>query len=161
MTEPEIAKRVEFYVNALGTTVASMPLDPEIVFLPNDEIELPTIGIFRMIQRRWHVASDARVLILQLEELHWPVGSGHPRHRHGQHAALVLIDVGEAFSTPDRPASYPASTEVLGPLRELLDRAREDRRSVVHAVRGRRPGLSDFEHRKLPVHCEIGDGQSP
>jgi hypothetical protein len=67
---PEIAKRVEFYVNATGTTVATVDLDPEIIFYPNDEIELPTIGIFRLIQRRWHIAVDARVLILQLEELH-------------------------------------------------------------------------------------------
>jgi hypothetical protein len=70
MTEPKIVKRVEFYVNATGTTVFSVALDPEIVYLPNDEIELPTVGIFRMIQRRWHVDSDSRVLILQLEELH-------------------------------------------------------------------------------------------
>jgi hypothetical protein len=70
MTETEIAKRVEFFVNATGTTVASTVLDPEVVYLPNDEIEIPTIGVFRMVQRRWHIAADARVLILQLEELH-------------------------------------------------------------------------------------------
>jgi hypothetical protein len=70
MTEREIAKRVEFFVNATGATVASTVLDPEVVYLPNDEIELPTVGIFRMIQRRWHIAADARILILQLEELH-------------------------------------------------------------------------------------------
>jgi hypothetical protein len=70
MTKPEIAKRVEFFVNATGTTVASTVLDPEIVYFPNDEIELPSIGIFKMIQRRWHIAADARILILQLEELH-------------------------------------------------------------------------------------------
>jgi hypothetical protein len=70
MTEPKIAKRVEFYVNATGTTVFSVDLDPDIVYYPNDEIELPTVGIFRMVQRRWHVDSESRVLILQLEELH-------------------------------------------------------------------------------------------
>jgi hypothetical protein len=70
MTEPKIAKRVEFFVNATGTTVASTVIDPEIVYLPNDEIEIPTVGIFRMVQRRWHIAADARILILQLEELH-------------------------------------------------------------------------------------------
>jgi maleamate amidohydrolase len=75
--------------------------------------------------------------------------------------ALVLVDVLEAFFTPGRPAYYPASAEVLGPLRELLARARENRRLVVHAVERHRPGLADFEHRKLPVHCEIGDDQSP
>jgi hypothetical protein len=69
MAEPEIAKKVEFYVNSTGTTVASVDLDPEVVYLPNDEIELPTIGIFRLVQRRWHIAADARILILQLEEL--------------------------------------------------------------------------------------------
>jgi hypothetical protein len=70
MTQPEISKRVEFYVIATGATVASTALDPAVTYLPGDEIELPTIGVFRLVQRRWHVAADARVLILELEELH-------------------------------------------------------------------------------------------
>jgi hypothetical protein len=70
MTQPEISKRVEFYVLSTGTTVASTSLDPAVTYLPNDEIELPTIGVFRLVQRRWHVAADARVLILELEEVH-------------------------------------------------------------------------------------------
>jgi hypothetical protein len=53
--------------------------------------------------------------------------------------ALVVIDVPQAFFTPGRPAYYPASTEVLGPLRELLARARADRRLVVPASNGTGP----------------------
>jgi maleamate amidohydrolase len=75
--------------------------------------------------------------------------------------ALVLIDVLEAFFEPGRPAYYPDSAAVLGPLRELLTTARAHDRLVVHAVERHRPGLADFEHRKIGVHCEIGDDQSP
>lgn len=75
--------------------------------------------------------------------------------------ALVLVDVLEAFFAPGRPAYYPDSVKALDPLRELLARARERERLVVHAVERHRPGLEDFEHKKIPVHCEIGDDQSP
>jgi maleamate amidohydrolase len=75
--------------------------------------------------------------------------------------ALVMIDVLEAFFEPGRPAYYPDSAAVLEPLRDLLARARANNRLVVHAVERHRPGLVDFEHRKIPVHCEIGDDQSP
>jgi nicotinamidase-related amidase len=79
----------------------------------------------------------------------------------GNGVALVLIDVIEAFFTPGRPAYYPDSAKAVDPLRELLTKAREQERLVVHAVERHRPGLADFEHRKIPVHCEIGDDQSP
>jgi maleamate amidohydrolase len=75
--------------------------------------------------------------------------------------ALLLVDVLEAFFAPGRPAYYPDSVKALDPLRELLARAREQERLVVHAVERHRPGLEDFEHKKIPVHCEIGDDQSP
>ena len=48
--------------------------------------------------------------------------------------ALVLIDVLEAFFTPGRPAYYPDSAKVIDPLRELLAKAREQERLIVHAV---------------------------
>lgn len=76
------------------------------------------------------------------------------------HIALVLVDVIEAFFRPGASTYYPASAEVVEPLRRLLDTARGHGRLVVHAVERHRPGLDDFEHRKLPRHCEIGDGES-
>jgi maleamate amidohydrolase len=75
--------------------------------------------------------------------------------------ALLLIDVLDAFFAPGRPAYYPDSVKALDPLRTLLGTARERERLVVHAVERHRPGLADFEHKKIPVHCEIGDDQSP
>ncbi|WP_269756723.1 cysteine hydrolase family protein [Amycolatopsis aidingensis] len=72
----------------------------------------------------------------------------------------MLVDVLEAFFTPGKPAYYPESAEVLDPLRGLLARARERGRLVVHAVERHYPGLADFEHKKLPRHCEIGDDQA-
>lgn len=74
-----------------------------------------------------------------------------------EQAALILVDVIDAFFAPGLPASYPASAAVLPALRRLLDCARAHDRFVVHAVERHRPGLEDFEHRKLPRHCEIGD----
>jgi maleamate amidohydrolase len=75
--------------------------------------------------------------------------------------ALLLVDVLEAFFTPGRPIYYPESANVLGPLEALLTRARERETLVVHAVERHRPGLVDFEHKKIPAHCEIGDDQTP
>jgi maleamate amidohydrolase len=73
--------------------------------------------------------------------------------------ALILIDVIDAFFEPGLPAYYPDSAQVLPPLRQLLDRARAQGRLVIHAVERHRPGLADFEHLKLPRHCETDDPQ--
>ncbi|CAM4112972.1 cysteine hydrolase family protein [Kibdelosporangium persicum] len=75
--------------------------------------------------------------------------------------ALVVIDVLDAFFAPGKPAYYPDSVKILDPLRQLLAAARERGNLIVHAVERHRPGLADFEHKKIPVHCEIGDDQSP
>lgn len=74
--------------------------------------------------------------------------------------ALILVDVIDAFFAPGQPGYYPESARVLGPLRDLLDTARRADRLVVHAAERHRPGLVDFEHKRLPRHCEIGDAQS-
>lgn len=70
--------------------------------------------------------------------------------------ALVLVDVIGSFFSADQPNYYTWAADVLGPLRELLDRARGDERLIVHAAERHHRGLLDFEHRKLPRHCEIG-----
>jgi maleamate amidohydrolase len=74
--------------------------------------------------------------------------------------ALILIDVIDAFFDPGAPTYYPESAQVLEPLRRLLERARQGGRLVVHAVERHRRGLADFEHRKLPRHCEIGSAEA-
>jgi maleamate amidohydrolase len=75
--------------------------------------------------------------------------------------ALLLVDVLDAFFAPGRPAYYPESVTALDPIKALLTKARDQDRLVVHCVERHRPGLADFEHKKIPVHCEIGDDQSP
>ncbi|RSM70271.1 cysteine hydrolase [Kibdelosporangium aridum] len=75
--------------------------------------------------------------------------------------ALIMIDVLDAFFAPGKPAYYPDSVKVLDACGQLLDKARERDRLIVHTVERHRPGLADFEHKKIPVHCEIGDDQSP
>lgn len=74
--------------------------------------------------------------------------------------ALVLIDVIAAFFAPGASTYYPASAQVLPSLRALLGVARERGTLVVHAVERHRPGLEDFEYRKLPRHCQLTDEES-
>ncbi len=66
--------------------------------------------------------------------------------------ALILVDVIAAFFAPGMPNYYPGSGEVLQPLRALLAAARTGGTLVVHAAERHRPGLDDFEWRKLPEH---------
>ncbi len=66
--------------------------------------------------------------------------------------ALLLIDVIESFFREGMPNHYPEAPLVLPPLRRLLDAARASGALVVHGVERHRPGLDDFEWRKLPPH---------
>jgi len=70
--------------------------------------------------------------------------------------ALILVDVIMSFFDPDGPHYYPEASQVLAPVAELLSIARDNDTLVVHAVERHYPGLLDFEHAKLPHHCEIG-----
>jgi nicotinamidase-related amidase len=70
--------------------------------------------------------------------------------------ALVLVDVIGSFFDPDQPNYYPASADVLEPIADLLAVARDRGTLVVHAVERHRPGLPDFEFRRLPRHHEAG-----
>jgi len=70
--------------------------------------------------------------------------------------ALVLVDVIQSFFAPGHPNHYDAVSDVLPPLAELLQTARERGTLVVHAVERHYPGLHDFEFAKLPRHHEIG-----
>ena len=74
--------------------------------------------------------------------------------------ALVLIDVIEAFFRPGASTYYEATADVLPPLRALLGAARGRDTLVVHAVERHRPGLDDFEWRKLPRHNEAGTDEA-
>jgi len=78
-----------------------------------------------------------------------PVTDGVP-------TALVLVDVIASFFDPDEANFYPAALDVLGPIRELLETARERGTLVIHAVERHYPGLEDFEFGKLPRHHQIG-----
>ncbi|WP_223167996.1 cysteine hydrolase family protein [Nonomuraea sp. SYSU D8015] len=71
-----------------------------------------------------------------------------------------MIDVINSFFSPDEPHYYPRSADVLDPLRRLLRTARERQRLIVHAVERHRPGLADFEYKKLPRHCATGSSDA-
>lgn len=70
--------------------------------------------------------------------------------------ALIMVDIITSFFDPEGPNYYREAPEVLDPLAELLSTARDSDTLVVHAVERHYPGLLDFEHAKLPHHCEIG-----
>lgn len=75
---------------------------------------------------------------------------------NSKNTALILVDVLQSFFKPGAPNYYDWVSEVVPAMTELLAAARNSDALVVHAVERHRPGLSDFEHPKLPVHCEIG-----
>ena len=70
--------------------------------------------------------------------------------------ALLLVDVIDSFFREGMPNFYPEAPLVLGPLRRLLTAARASGALVVHAAERHRPGLDDFEWRKLPRHHFVG-----
>ena len=71
--------------------------------------------------------------------------------------ALVLVDVNRSFFDTDGPFYYQGAEETLGPIKALLEAARDGGRLVVHAREAHRKGLHDFERPKLPEHSFIGD----
>ena len=66
--------------------------------------------------------------------------------------ALLLIDVIDSFFKEGMPNHYAEAILVIDPLRRLLAAARASGALVVHGVERHRPGLDDFEWRKLPRH---------
>lgn len=69
--------------------------------------------------------------------------------------ALMLIDVINDFFDPTCRNYHPSYDEVLHNIEEILAIARRAGARVIHGMEGHRPG-ADFEHKKLPVHCIVG-----
>jgi nicotinamidase-related amidase len=74
--------------------------------------------------------------------------------------ALVLVDVIASFFDENEPNFYSGALDVLEPIKELLDTAREHGTLVIHAVERHYPGLEDFEFGKLPRHHQIGESDT-
>jgi maleamate amidohydrolase len=66
--------------------------------------------------------------------------------------ALLLVDVIDSFFREGMPNFYPDAPLVLPPLRRLLHAARAGGALIVHGAERHRPGLDDYEWRKLPRH---------
>lgn len=71
--------------------------------------------------------------------------------------ALLMVDVVNAFFSPQGSMYYPDVEKTTQPLTRLLHTARERDTLVVHCVERHRPGLDDFEQHRIPVHCVAGD----
>jgi len=74
---------------------------------------------------------------------------------HGD-AALMLIDVQNAFFHPDGESYYPEAPGLLPVLKGLLRGARGHQRLVVHVADVHRAGHPDFETARLPRHGQQG-----
>jgi len=77
--------------------------------------------------------------------------------------ALVLIDVVNAFFSPQGSFYFPETRGILEHVKALLEAARRKGVLVVHVQEGHREGHPDFEERKLPSHCFIDsfEAQAP
>jgi maleamate amidohydrolase len=82
------------------------------------------------------------------------------RELSNRSTALILVDVTNSFFLTGMANYYPASAEVLEPLRRLLTAARAHEKIVVHAIEQHYPGFDDYEWRKLPRHHFIGDADA-
>ncbi|MFW5942272.1 MAG: cysteine hydrolase family protein [Chloroflexota bacterium] len=71
---------------------------------------------------------------------------------------LVLVDVINDFFHPDGPNYYAIYDEILARILELLDAARAAGAPVFHVMEGHQRGPGrDFEWKKLPEHCYLGE----
>lgn len=74
--------------------------------------------------------------------------------------SLILVDVLNSFFHEKGSAYYPDAQQVLPNLQRLLRTARKNGVFVVHAVERHHPQVTDLEHKKLPIHCEVGSFES-
>jgi maleamate amidohydrolase len=74
--------------------------------------------------------------------------------------ALIVVDGINEFYDPRGANHYPEAAETVEPILALLARARESESLIVHAVERHRPGLDDFEWRKLPEHSFLDSFES-
>jgi len=70
--------------------------------------------------------------------------------------ALVLVDVINDFFDPACRNYHPSYDQVLANIQTMLGAARTAGAPVIHCMEGHRPGV-DFEYRKLPEHCILGE----
>ena len=66
--------------------------------------------------------------------------------------ALLLVDVINSFFEEGHPNYYKGVEDVLEPMRQLRQAARDSGAVTVHAVERHRPDFDDFEWAKLPIH---------
>ncbi len=76
--------------------------------------------------------------------------------------ALILVDVINDFFHPQGKNFKPEYASTLTNILLLLQTARENRSVIVHAMEGHHPAARemDFEWKKLPPHCFLGEFDS-
>jgi nicotinamidase-related amidase len=74
--------------------------------------------------------------------------------------ALLLVDGINDFYDPRGANYYPDVEATVQPILRLLERGRANGALIVHAVERHRPGLDDFEWRKLPEHSFLDSFES-
>jgi nicotinamidase-related amidase len=73
---------------------------------------------------------------------------------------LIVVDGINDFYDPNGTNYYPDVEATVQPILRLLERGRANGTLIVHAVERHRPGLDDFEWRKLPEHSFLDSFES-
>jgi maleamate amidohydrolase len=75
-------------------------------------------------------------------------------------SALIVVDGINDFYDPRGANYYPEVEQTVQPILRLLEQGRANGTLIVHAVERHRPGLDDFEWRKLPEHSFLDSFES-
>ena len=62
-------KHVQLYDLARSKVIAEMPYFGDVNFLEGDELEMPDLGAFKIVKRRWALSGESVILVLILEPL--------------------------------------------------------------------------------------------
>jgi hypothetical protein len=65
----DISKIVQLYDLSHDKTIYEMPHYGDVVYMEGDELELPKVGAFKIVRRRWAISRDSVILVLILEPL--------------------------------------------------------------------------------------------
>jgi|SoiMethySBSTD1v2_1073268.scaffolds.fasta_scaffold610599_1 hypothetical protein len=65
----DIAKNVQLYDLSNNKVISEMPHFSDVQYMEGDELEIPSVGAFKIVKRRWSISPDGIILVLILEPL--------------------------------------------------------------------------------------------
>lgn len=65
----DVARTVQLYDLSHKHVISEMPYYSDIQFMDGDEMEIQTVGAFKIVGRRWSLSGESIILVLLLEPL--------------------------------------------------------------------------------------------